>query len=263
MCRYLFILVISAWLVADPHTAFAQAADTVAVDTTVGPKVKKKDSSGHQLVLGFDMVHPVLNSLVSDRFGYELELDYYMRNELYLVGEGGWGGSAVAYTDLQYKTTNEFLRFGFNRSLLTRDRPTDWDMMFIGFRAGVADVNRGSATFTVLDSVWGSRPGTQKGATFQAYWAELTGGMRVEFVKGLFAGWNARGKILFNGKSFNNLSPLYIAGYGKGDKNVAFDFNLYVSYGIRWKRRSVVSTPDVHPTAMPPSNSAQVKDISK
>ena len=46
--------------------------------------------------------------------------------------EGGWGGSSVNYSNLQYKTTNSFLRLGFNKSVLVRDRPDDWDMMFIG-----------------------------------------------------------------------------------------------------------------------------------
>ena len=60
--------------------------------------------------------------------------------------------------------------------------------------------------------------------------------MRVELFKGLFAGWNMRAKFLMNGRSFKDDAPLYIAGYGKGDKGAVFDFNLYISYGIRWKR---------------------------
>jgi hypothetical protein len=238
ICGYTLNLSFSLMLIFGSCTTYAQTTDTVAADSTSLQKVKKKDLAGHQLAIGIDLVHPVLNSLVNDRFGYEFEADYYMHNDLYLAAEGGWGGSTVDYSDLKYSTTNNFFRFGFNRSLLTRDRPTDWDMMFIGFRAAVADVNRSPATFTVLDSVWGSRPGTAAGKNFQAIWGELTGGMRVEFVRGLFGGLNGRAKILFNGKSFNDLSPLYIAGYGRGDKNVAFDFNVYISYGIRWKRRN-------------------------
>ena len=236
--RYLFIPAFSLWLLAGSLSVFAQAADTVAVDTLAVQKTKKKDLAGHQLCFGADIVHPINNAFVSDRFGYEFEMDYYTHNELYLAAEGGWGGSTVAYTDLKYNTTNNFFRFGFNKSILTRDRPTDWDMMFIGFRAGIADVNRAPATFTVLDSVWGNTTGTAPGKSFLAYWAEITGGMRVEFVRGLFGGWNIRGKFLMNGRSFNDLAPLYIAGYGKGDKNVNFDFNVYISYGIRWRRRN-------------------------
>jgi hypothetical protein len=111
-------------------------------------------------------------------------------------------------------------------------------MMFFGLRAGYADVKRGEASFIVTDSVWGSSPGTTAGKSFSAVWLELVGGMRVELVKGLFAGWTLRGKFIMNGKSFSDLSPLYIAGYGRGDKNADFDFNVFISYAIRWKRKN-------------------------
>jgi hypothetical protein len=42
-----------------------------------------------------------------------------------------------------------------------------------------------------------------------------------------------------NGSSFKDLAPLYIAGYGRGDKNSIFDFNMYLSYAIRWDRQGV------------------------
>ena len=243
-CKYAFILIIvSALVIFGSMPVYAQATDTTASDTTSHP-VKKKDLAGHQLCVGIDILRPVLNDLTQGVSGYGFEFDYYMHNEFYLAGETGWGSSTVNYTNpkLQYTTTNNFLSFGFDKSILSRDRPTDWDMMFIGLRLGAADVIRSPATYTILDSVWGNTGGSSPGQSFVAVWTELTGGMRVELVKGLMAGWNFRGKFLMNGKSFNELAPLYIAGYGKGDKNVAFDFNVYVSYGIRWKRKSLADT---------------------
>ncbi len=218
----------------------AQAADTTATDT-VAAAAPRKPHAGRQLCIGVDLVHPVANFFSTNRYGYEFHADFYTRNELYLAAEAGWGGSTVDYTDLKYTTNNHFLRFGFNRSILSRDRPNDWDMLFIGFRAAVADVNRGVATFTVIDSVWGNSTGNSAAKSFLACWAEVTGGMRVEFWKGIYAGWNVRGKFMLNSRSFNDLAPLNIAGYGKGDKNVAFDLNVYLSYGIRWKRKSADS----------------------
>jgi hypothetical protein len=67
--------------------------------------------------------------------------------------------------------------------------------------------------------------------------------MRVELAKGLLAGWNLRGKFLMNGRSFKDLAPLNIAGYGKGDKNANFDFNLYLAYAIRWNRKTATQAP--------------------
>ena len=237
MCRYLYILTFSVLVVFSSPAAYAQA-DTTATDTTE-VKVKKKDLAGHQLCLGVDIFHPIVNNFLKDRYSNEIQVDYYLHNEYYMVAEGGWGGSNVNYTDLKYTTTNNFFRFGFNKCVLTRDNPRDWDMMLMGLRVGVADINRSNTSYTITDSFWGNKPGSEKPITFEAYWVELTGGVRVELAKGLCAGWNARGKFLMNGRSFTLTAPLYIAGYGKGDKNTIFDFNMYISYAIRWKRKSL------------------------
>ena len=236
--RYLFILIFSMAL-CSAGKVLAQA-DTTSADTTDEPAKKKVMASGHQLCIGADILHPILNSSIKNKTTYEFEAHYYLKNEFYGVAEGGWGGSTVTYPDLQYTTNNSFVRLGFNKSILSRDNPEDWDMMFMGMRVGYAGIRRGEGSYTVIDSVWGSSTGTSPAKNFPAIWAELTGGMRVELLKGLMAGWNIRGKFLMNGKSFKDLAPLNIAGYGRGDKNAAFDFNIYISYAIRWKMKPVI-----------------------
>ncbi len=235
ICAYFFTLIFSLCAVCGATAAFAQT-DTAATDTTE-IKVKKKDLAGHQLCIGADIFHPIMGIWQKDRSAFEIAADYYLHNEYFAVCEAGFGASEMNYTDLKYKTTNQFVRVGFNKSVLTRDKPTDWDMMLIGFRLGAAAINRGEASYTVIDSVWGNNGGTTPGKTFGALWVEITAGMRVELVKGFFAGWNIRGKFLMNGASFKDLAPLYIAGYGRGDKNSIFDFNMYLSYAIRWDRQ--------------------------
>jgi hypothetical protein len=49
---------------------------------------------------------------------------------------------------------------------------------------------------------------------------------------------------MMNGKSFSNLSPLYIEGYGEGDKNAVFDFNVYATYSFRWQRKVIGKVAD-------------------
>lgn len=241
ICSYIYILLFSFVAVGGSASAYAQA-DTATADTTE-KKIKKPETAGRQLCLGIDIFHPVLNNFLSTSYGYEAQVTYYLRNEFYAVAEGGWGGSKVDYTDLKYTTSNAFGRVGFNKSILQRDSPKDWDMMFIGFMAGAGTIDRSAATYTVIDSVWGNETGSRPGKSFTALWAEVTGGMRVELFTGLMAGWNVRGKFMLNGRSFKDLSPLYIAGYGKGDKNAVFDFNLYLSYAIRWKRATKIIDP--------------------
>lgn len=231
--KYLFILISSVFLLSWVSVAQAQvvADSTAATDT-----VSKKETAGRQLVLGADLILPVRSYFETQRKGYEFQADYYLHSEIYLAVEAGWGSSAVNYADLQYSTANSFIRLGFNKILLPRENPTDWGGIMLGMRLGAASIHRNPVTYTVVDSLWGNTGGGLGSSDFKGYWIELNGGVRVELVKGLFAGWTIRGKFLLNNKQFKDLAPLYVAGYGRGDKNAVFDFNFYVSYAIRWKR---------------------------
>lgn len=198
--------------------------------------------SAHQLRLGFDISRILFNQLQKDkeeRISYELELDFYWRKDLYIVAEGGWGNASLKYTDLAYESSNVFFRAGINKSLLPRLKQDDWDMAFIGLRYGVGLINRSDANYMITDSTWGTVSGNVPGANLTAHWIELTGGVRVEIAKYLFLGWNMRGKFMLNAKQFTELPPYNIAGYGKGEKNTVFDFNVFLSYAIRWDRKHI------------------------
>ncbi|MEZ5016264.1 MAG: DUF6048 family protein [Flavipsychrobacter sp.] len=191
----------------------------------------------NQLRINLEISKP-FTTLFQDRYtNYEMEVDYYWKKEGYLSLEGGYGTATVDYTDLKYNSTNTFVKVGYNKSMLSRIMPKDWDMAFIGVRYAVGFINRGDANYLIVDSTWGNTPGVVAGKTLTAHWAEVVGGVKVEVYKGFFLGWTARGKFLLNQKQFKELPPSYMAGYGKGDKNTIFDFNFYFSYAIRWDKK--------------------------
>jgi hypothetical protein len=240
--RYIYIAIFSVLLVCSSSGAFAQSSgtDTTVHDSTSNAKVKYKEKSGHQLCVAYDISRPIIGSIYSDRTDVGFAVDYYLRKEVYLVSEGGWGGSNVTYSFLRYTTTNNYATIGINKSLLKRSNTHDWDIGFFGVRLGVADIQRTNATYTIVDTFWNrnaSITNTVPGKNSIDYWAEVTGGMRVELVKNFFLGWTIRGKFLLSGQSSTELAPLYVAGYGKGDKNSIFDFNFYITYAVRWKRK--------------------------
>ena len=239
MYRFLYVLVLSFVCVFVVTAANGQQADSTAKEAdTDAPTPRTKYIPGHQFTVGVDVFQAAMNNLHTYKTTYEGELSYYLKNEYYLVVDAGWGGSNVDYPDLKYTTTNYFSRLGFNKSILYRESATDWDMMFIGLRAAGAGIARSSATYSTTDSVWGNSVGVTGAQNFAAIWAEVTTGMRVELLHGVMAGWNIRGKFLMNGRSFDNLAPLHIAGFGKGDKSANFDFNLYLCYALRWDRKT-------------------------
>jgi len=204
-------------------------------DTTAAKEEPRvKEAVGHQLRLGVDIVKPISSSITKDVNSYELALDYYWKKDMYLVAEGGWGSASFDSSYLRYDSKNTFFRVGIDKSMLKRLMPGDWDMVFIGARYGIAFIDRSQAFYATSDDFWGNTSGTIPAKTFTAHWAEITGGVKVELFKGLFAGWNVRGKFLLNKKPFQELPPSNVAGYGKGEKGSVFDFNFYLSYAIRW-----------------------------
>jgi hypothetical protein len=208
-------------------------------DSTAAEKPENKIlATQRQLRLGVNISTPVINALTSDslvkRNAYEITLDYAFKNDVYLVLEGGFGGSTINYTDLKYNTNNSYARIGVDKSMLQRLFPNDWDMLFVGVRYGIGLINRSEATFSTNDNFWGTTTGTIPAKNMTAHWAELNAGMRVELLKHLFAGYNIRAKFLANGKAFQELPPAYVAGYGKVEKSTVFDFNFYLCYALRW-----------------------------
>lgn len=190
----------------------------------------------HQLRIGMDISSPIITAFLETRNNYEFFVDYYWKKDFYWVVEGGWGGGTYSDTNLSYSSNNVFGRVGFNKSLLKRQDNKDWDIAFIGLRYGLGLIKRSDANYTVVDDFWGKQSGMIPGTNLTAHWIELTGGMNVEIYKQLFIGWNVRGKFLLNPKQFAELPPYYIAGFGRGEKNTIFDFNVYLSYALRWSK---------------------------
>lgn len=223
MFRYFFSIILLF-----PVVLHAQADSSAKAET----EVIRADQQ--QLRLGFDIGRPVMNILSDTRHSYEFSLDYCFPKDLYLVAEGGWGGSDINYTDLKYTSSNTFFRVGIDKSMLQRLFPNDWDYLFVGLRYGIAPIQRSEATYTTSDPVWGTTSGSIASKSFTGHWAELTAGLRVELLKGFFAGYTVRGKFLLNQSPFRELPPAFVAGYGKGEKSTAFDFNFYLQYALRW-----------------------------
>lgn len=231
---------ISILLLLFSTTVLAQQDEQEEVDVEETPPPVKTYDSLHQFRIGFDVSRLLFNQMQKDlekRTSYEIELDYFFKKDMYWVLEGGFGNASLNYPDLSYNSNNVFLRAGINKSLLGRMQQSDWDMAFIGLRYGLGFVQRSAANYTITDSLWGSVNGAVPAIGFNAHWIEVTGGVRVEVAKNIFIGWNMRGKFMVNPNKFKELPPYNIAGYGKGEKATVFDFNVMLSYAVRWRKK--------------------------
>lgn len=221
-------------LLLSSFSVFAQDEES---DSTANVKVEILEN---QLLFGVDFFHPVMNSFSNAKKSYEFTADYTLPKDVYAVLEGGFGNATVNYINpqLSYTSSNSFVRLGINKSMLQRMHTNDWDIVFIGLRYGLAFINRSDAFYTMENEYFGNVSNVVPRTNLTAHWLEITGGMRVELWKGIFAGYNIRAKFLINPKTFKELAPYYITGFGKGEKTAVFDFNMYLSYAIRWRKKS-------------------------
>lgn len=245
----LMLLIMSCFGLANGQTKTGNAAtdtsrirpkktDTVIVirpdlDSTAKSKLPKPPYI-HQFRLGFDISRIAFNIMYPSRQGYEIQADYALRGKLYLAAEAGIGKGTINYENLKYNNNGFFVKFGVDNSFLDILSSSDFDMAFLGARYGVGIGKRSEATYFVPSPFGPSVSGTVAPQNFMVHWGELTGGIKVEFWKGFFAGYNLRMRFMLNPGVFKELAPNYIPGYGKGDKSVTFDFNFYISYALRW-----------------------------
>lgn len=204
-----------------------------------GQDKKAKDTAAypHQLRIGIDLSRPLMHALNPARYSYEAQVDWAFRKEVFGVIEGGFGGYTADYPDLKYSSTNAFVRIGVDRNIMRRITPNDWDGGIFGLRYGFAAARRGEASYSVGNPVWGYTNGSEPGQDFYFHWVELTGGMRLELFRNVFAGWNIRGKFMITNISTGDLKPSYVAGFGQADGNTGFDFNIWLLYALRWQRK--------------------------
>lgn len=208
-------------------------------ESTVSKREQKQIKTQYpkQVRIGLDLSRFAFNAMNTNSNSFEAQADYALRNN-FLSVEAGFGKGNYSYSHLDYKSNSTFIRFGVDKPLLEKSHEQDYDLFFVGVRYGAGFGNRGKASYTIVNIFGDPILGFVPAQSFFAHWGELTLGVKVEMWQNLYAGWNFRAKFLLNASSFDQLAPNFIAGYGAADRTTNFDFNFYVAYGIKWKKRS-------------------------
>ena len=193
------------------------------------------DSLRHQwpmIRLGIDLSKCAVPLWTTNYQAWVFQVDKAIKPDVYVVVDAGWGKSTEQTEALQYTAKNTFISLGLDKTFFEKLFIGDRDNASIGVRYGLAPVQRGAATYTINDPVWGAVVGQVPGKNFLAHWCELTGGFRMEIAHHIFMGWTVRAKTLINPNTVRELPPAYLVGFGRGEKNPAFDYNLYLMVGL-------------------------------
>jgi hypothetical protein len=192
--------------------------------------------------VGVDISKLALPLWNADYRAFVFQLDKAIKPDVCLALDAGWGQSTAQTDALQYSSNNTFMAVGVDKTFFERLFAGDRDNASIGVRYGLAPIRRSAATYTINDPVWGAVQGQIPEKRFMAHWFELCGGFRMEIAHHIFMGWTVRAKTLINPNTVRELPPAYLVGFGRGEKNPAFDYNLYLMVGLGKRVKKIAPT---------------------
>jgi len=196
----------------------------IAIPTLAQDSVK-------QVRVSTDIAKLITNNSSSNK-DVQLAIDALLKKDTYYTLELGQGSSSVDNNLLNYATSNRFIKLGLDKSLLIPINNKDLDIAFVGFRLAATSINRSEGEYNTSHSYWGTTEGKVQSARFFAPWFEFLGGIKVDVLPSITAGWTLRWKFMFNHAQLSELPPAYIAGFGNASNATAFDFNFYIGYKL-------------------------------
>ncbi len=234
-CTFFFSA--SLFAQSNSDSILVRSADSILVknDTTTALKidsVKVKEKHFQYFRVGVDVSKIIRSSLTNKYSTFEFLAEGIWKSNLHYVAEGGFATANTFGDNVSFTSTSYFTRIGFDKYFFGSLYKGDLDNAFIGARFGWAHHDRAEATATLWDPFYGNTIITMPPASQNLYWISLTGGFRMEVIKNVFLGWNIRGKFFLNPRTFQELTPEYLAGYGAAKKQPVFDYNLYLLYGF-------------------------------
>ncbi|GAA4304146.1 DUF6048 family protein [Compostibacter hankyongensis] len=209
--------------------------------------------------IGADLSRIAMHYVQPARTDVEINGDARIDSNLYIAVDAGWNRTHVDNKpEFAYRSSGIFGRFGIDYNMLKPQFPFENSIVYVGFRYGIARMQRTIPYYLVTDPYWGNTEGSFDKRTLMPQWVEAVVGMKAEVLQNLFLGWSLRLRVLATPNVDKQVRPYVIPGYGKGMHNAIFDFNYSISYKIPlWTPRPKAPKPSKKETA-PPEGPAEL-----
>jgi hypothetical protein len=183
--------------------------------------------------IGFDLSRIPVHYLNPYRTDLEIQTDLRVDSDLYVAFDGGWNKTHLENKPVfEYNSNGYFVKAGVDYNLLKRKYPGEANMLYVGFRYGIARMRRNIPEYQISDPYWGNVDGHFSSKTLLPQWGELIVGLKAEVLNNLFLGWSLHLRILTTQNIDKQVRPYLIPGFGKATKNSVFDVNYSISYRI-------------------------------
>lgn len=199
------------------------------------------------LRLGGDFYKIVRTAVDDDYTGFEINGDYRLTKRWYVAGELGTEEKRTTTDFLDVTTTGSYFKAGFDYNFYRNWLDME-NMLFGGFRVGVASFKQQLDSFTIYDvnNLLFGQYSSSVGREFSglsAIWAEIIIGMKAEVLTNLYMGFNFQLKGLITEDEPSNFENVYIPGFNKtfdsGRFGVGFGYNISYLIPIFKKNKTV------------------------
>ncbi len=173
-------------------------------------------------------------------------LSYDMNEKLSYVVEGGHVKYKYSQWNYDYNASGVFFRAGADFNLLKPATSSGKFWAGVGLRYGMSIFSSETPTFKE-ENYWGTVTSSIPARNLVGHFLEVDPGMRTEIFRNFSIGWTIRLRLLISGGGGNDLSPVYIPGFGTGGSNTSAGVNYYMVWSIPFRTKTVITKKETPP----------------
>lgn len=186
----------------------------------------------HGFRLGVDVSRVVLPLIYKDkRMGIEFSVDKQVSKNGFVTAETGMLKMNSDRPEYHYTLNGAYIRLGYDRNIIRFREIGLRDLVYVGFRYGVARFSHKMDNIVVPPGYWeGTSAGMLQSDNLSAQWIEGMIGTKVELMHNFYLGMALRGKIKVSSPKDDYVVPILIPGFGRGDRGLVMSLSYSLFY---------------------------------
>ena len=236
--KQIYIFIISIWL--STNMLLSQT------ELSLNDSLIEKDKwlTINKLRLGVDLFKPIKSSSEGDNLNYEIVGDLQVTENLYLAGEYGSIDRVIEDENINFNSSGNFLRIGFNYNMFNNWVGMD-NSIYLGLRYATSNFSNSILDYTVrnqdsyFSNLVDSEYQTNEYSNLSGNWIEIVAGLKVETFKNVYLGLSLRLNKWLSDSKPENFDNLFIPGFNKvtDDNTFGSGFNYTLTYSIPLRKK--------------------------
>jgi hypothetical protein len=200
---------------------------------------------------GIELSGPAIYFTNKSNLSTEGYLSVDINEKTALVLAAGYLNYKYSQYNYNYLNKGIFFRVGTDINLRKPEVFSDKYWAGIGLRYGLSIFSSETPSFKE-ENYWGTIYSSVSPATSSAHFLEVTPGIRTEIFKNFSIGWSVSLRLLVYNSSVKDTRPIYIPGFGRGDKSISTGISYFMAWSIPYKKIKYIVKPETVSTEETP-----------